>query len=286
MKKSIAITLVVILAAFLLTGGALISSGFSVSTGRCLIAINGSVLLIQEDHGPIRLSDRSPSGDLFAGLTDGDRLLILHDGIAESYPAQTGAYFLLRTGSGSRADLPAEQLEELAQLGWIKLSASPAVSNSGGTPDASAEPDSYAFDAQYIRTDGYQDGVEYPQTVVIRSRGSLDTYYEENRDTYALGRRDKVYADTTIGFLDACDKYDDAYFAEKDVVFLLLEEGSGSIRHEVTGVRYDGTEWVISVRRITPEVGTCDMAEWHIMVELQMGKVIGENDPIRVEFVK
>ncbi|MBE6961120.1 MAG: hypothetical protein E7445_01490 [Ruminococcaceae bacterium] len=171
----------------------------------------------------------------------------------------------------------------------------PATSSTAGIPGIPAapevlalpaEPESYAFDAQYIRTNGYHEDAVYPHIVVIRSRAELDAYFEANRERYDLERKDKVYADTTIGFPDACDKYDDAYFAERDVLFILLEEGSGSIRHKVTDVRYNGTEWVVSIRRIVPEVGTDDMAEWHIMVEMQMGKVFSQDTPIRVEFVK
>lgn len=284
MKKKFALLLVPVLLLLFAGNWMLMNRGFSVNTGRCLIAGNGSVLLMLEDHGPICMSDHSLAGNLFEGLSDGDRVLVLHDGIAESYPSQTAAYFLLRLGSGSRADMEPQHLQELAELGWITLDSN--TSSTPNTPALPAEPDSYAFDAQYIRTNGYHDNADFPRTVVIRSRAELEAYYEANRELYDLERKDKVYSDTTIGFLDACDKYDDAYFAERDVLFILLEEGSGSIRHKVTDVRYDGTEWVVSIRRITPEEGTADMAEWHIMVEVQMGKVFDENTPIRVEFVK
>ena len=173
--------------------------------------------------------------------------------------------------------------------GTPAASADPDVPSIPIAPDTHvppAEPESYAFDAQYIRTNGYHEDAEYPRTVLIRSRAELDAYYEANRERYDLERKETVYADTTIGFMDACEKYDDAYFSGQDVLFVLLEEGSGSVRHEVTDVRYNGAEWVVSIRRIVPEVGTDDMAEWHIMVEVQMGKVFGKDTPIRVEFVK
>lgn len=129
------------------------------------------------------------------------------------------------------------------------------------------EPVNYGV--QYIRTNGYMEGAEFPNVVIIRSLDELNSYYEANKDTFDLERKDKVYSDTTIGFLDACDKYDSEYFKKGCLVFVLLEEGSGSIRHEVTGstISSDG-ELGVYIDTITPEVGTCDMAEWHIILEM------------------
>lgn len=65
---------------------------------------------------------------------------------------------------------------------------------------------------QYIRTNGGDESVSFPDVWVISSREELERYYEDKRETFDLERREKVYADSTIGFLDACDKYDDVFF--------------------------------------------------------------------------
>lgn len=124
------------------------------------------------------------------------------------------------------------------------------------------------FVPQYIRTNGYHEDVEYPVVKIIRSVDELNAYYNENKERYDLERNNKVYSDTTIGFLDACDKYDEAYFEDQILVMVLLEEGSGSIRHNVDNIKLgsDGKIY-ISIRRDVPEVGTDDMAEWHILIE-------------------
>lgn len=126
-----------------------------------------------------------------------------------------------------------------------------------------------SFESQYIRTDGgyYWDGI-YPATVFINSVDELKEYYRTASAYFDLERRTEVYSDTSIGFLDACDKYDDEYFKVKTLVLVLLQEGSGSIRHSVRSVESDGNEVFISIRRITPQAQTCDMAQWHIFVEL------------------
>ncbi|MBQ9920945.1 MAG: hypothetical protein IJO52_02070, partial [Clostridia bacterium] len=87
------------------------------------------------------------------------------------------------------------------------------VYTDGGLSDKTPKTDDIIeceFSAQYIRTDGYHDGVRYPVATVIHSVDELNAYYEANKDKYSLERRtDTIYSDSTIGFLDACDKYDE-----------------------------------------------------------------------------
>ena len=176
-------------------------------------------------------------------------------------------------------------LDFLAQLVDMTVSAGPQQTEDGADQSIH-EPEAYAFEAQYIRTDGYSDGWSYPYHTVINSRAELDAYYEAYKDTYYLERREKVYSDSTIGFLDACDKYDDAYFERQNLVLIVLQEGSGSIRHEITDVRAHRNEngaslgWEITIRRIVPEVGTDNMAQWHLFLEVQMGNIITDEDDV------
>lgn len=147
------------------------------------------------------------------------------------------------------------------------------VDGNGGTEeDILLAAPSIDFDAQYIRTDGYHEDMKYPVVKIIRSARELSAYYEANKEEYSLERRDNVSSDMTIGFLDACDKYDDAWFEDHILIMVLMEEGSGSNRHEVRSVRMsDNGHCSIYIDRIVPEAGTCDMAEWHILIELESG---------------
>ena len=124
--------------------------------------------------------------------------------------------------------------------------------------------------AQYIRTNGYQDGAKFPRVEIIKNAKELNEYYTANNQTFDLERKDKVYSDTTIGFLDACDQYDEAFFEENYLIFVLLEEGSGSVRHEVRSVGQTSDKKIsVSIDSILPDgAGTSDMAEWHIILEL------------------
>ena len=123
---------------------------------------------------------------------------------------------------------------------------------------------------QYIRTNGYQDGAKFPRVVIIKNAKELNEYYTANNQTFDLERKDKVYSDTTIGFLDACDQYDETFFEKNYLIFVLLEEGSGSVRHEVRSVGQTSDKRIsVSIDSILPDgAGTSDMAEWHIILEL------------------
>ena len=281
-KKKWMIPLCVVGTLLLICAGLLwymVSHSLDFSVGRCLVADNGSYMFI-DGNSPIIMSNRKDKEGLFSDLETGDKILLLHDGIAESYPGRTGAYWCMKLEDGTQADIPNQVMEELAELGWT------IVGNEADPIAGAPEPEAYAFDAQYIRTDGYSDDRSYPYYTVISSRAELEAYYEAYKDIYNLERRENVYSDSTIGFLDACDKYDDAYFERQNLVLIVLQEGSGSIRHEITDVRRHRAEngasdgWDITIKSKAPEVVTDDMAQWHLFLEVQMGDVIKPADKL------
>ena len=68
------------------------------------------------------------------------------------------------------------------------------------------------------------------------------------------------------------------------MVLLVLEESSGSIRHEITDVRKrrdengDSLGWEITINRKNPEAGTDDVGYWHLFLEVREGAVIQRDD--------
>lgn len=245
--------IIVICAAAVFAFGAILSTqGYSITTGRLYFADNGTYLIDNDDMA-MRVSDCTNDADLFKGYQNGDKVILFHNGVEESYPAQTGGYYIIRTSKGDGTYKPTDEVLGIGVL-----------------PDSMRVPDGSPvdYDVQYIRTNGYHEDVKYPVVKVIRSVDELNNYYNANKDKYDLGRHEKVYSDTTIGFLDACDKYDEAYFEKQSLIIVLLEEGSGSVRYKVESVIM-GTDNVcyINIDSIVPEVGTDDMAEWHILIE-------------------
>ncbi|MBQ7600281.1 MAG: hypothetical protein IJU57_06390, partial [Clostridia bacterium] len=144
-----------------------------------------------------------------------------------------------------------------------------ADTDSGSAGADSPDQVGIPFAASYIRTDGYNEETIYPVITLISSRGELDSYYAENCEKYHLGHREKIYSDSTVGFADACEKYDDGFFREHSLILVLVEEGSGSVRHEITAVSAgDGGSVTVDIVRSVPEEMTDDMAEWHIIIEI------------------
>jgi len=95
------------------------SMRYGLLEGRVLIADNGSYLIVLDDHSPIKMSDRSPDGGAFLDLQTGDKIRVLHDGVRESYPGQTGVYGVRLLERGTIDDIPEDVLNALAQLGWM-----------------------------------------------------------------------------------------------------------------------------------------------------------------------
>ena len=132
---------------------------------------------------------------------------------------------------------------------------------------------SNVISAQYVST--HQDVPT--ATTLIDSKSELEAYYEN----YTNGSTER---DDLDDFLKACEKYDDAFFAQNKLVLVSLMEGSGSISHEVTGITYSENSVNIKINRIHPEVGSCDVMGWHIFVELTDCKSLAENVDIDVTF--
>ena len=74
--------------------------------GRLLLAENGTALLVTEDRTPIALSVQAEGNDPWAGYRSGDRIRVTHDGVNETYPAQTRAYAWEQLEEGTLEDIP------------------------------------------------------------------------------------------------------------------------------------------------------------------------------------
>lgn len=243
--------LLVCVAAFFIAAGVISEKGFSFTEGRLYLE-DDKAWLIEESGGAVSLSDRTKDKDLFRDCVSGDRVLVLHDWMLETYPAQTGAYRLWCLEKGNGDYRPDDAVLGRVDMGWHD--------RASYLLDTMTD---YAFEACYIRTDGYHENMVYPQMQVIRSADQLQTYCRENGSLYQFEQG----TDGAESFLEACERYDEAYFEKQCLLLVLLQEGSGSIRHKVDRVGTADGDTVISIQTITPEVGTCDMAAWHILIE-------------------
>ncbi len=144
-------------------------------------------------------------------------------------------------------------------------------------------PDSKKAKFQAIRTGCYyntnSEYPDFPYTVIIETSAELKKYIKENENNFDLSRKDEVYADTTIGFLDAVDKYDDEYFKENSLIIAVDTQPSGSIRYTHTELVCSEKNELFDTLRIIeyhPCLQTCDEAAWHIIVEVKKGAYADE----------
>lgn len=127
-------------------------------------------------------------------------------------------------------------------------------------PDNTDPAEDYAFNVQCFRV-GWQDG-SYPQTQVITSEPALEAFLAVHENGWET---------------EAPRCYTKEWFQSHKLLAVVLSEGSGSVSHEVTAV----SAHEVKINRYLPGVGTCDMAEWLIMIELDRDADIA--DDIRVE---
>ncbi len=118
MKKTIIRIVIVLLAVVLVAAAVLIffglRQGIRFSQAQYIETAHGHMLLI--DGSPVSMSGKD---SLFKKLTSGDKVLVAHGLIAETYPGQAKAYLCIKQSDGTEADIPADILDSLRDMGWL-----------------------------------------------------------------------------------------------------------------------------------------------------------------------
>ncbi len=232
----LAIILLIVAIAFVGLGIALYK-GYGFIEGQFLIT-NDGYMIIDKNNSPIVMSNQSKNEKIFEDLTNGDKIIAVIGMIEETYPARTDLHFLIKLSDGEYKDLPESTLFSLGELGWIDTP--PVTENAIG------------FSVTPHKSTNTPSGIMFPQIRVIKSVEDFNNYVSEFNNEFANER----------------EKYDEKYFEEKTLIVLLLEEGSGSITHTVNDlVMSEDGKLYVYIDRNVPEVGTCDMAYWHIFIE-------------------
>jgi len=133
---------------------------------------------------------------------------------------------------------------------------------------------------QYVRTNGNLE--DNGKIIIIESKAQLDEYYTRNRcegEDFAPGKYAFDYGwDESKSFAESIAKYNKSFFEGHLLVLAILVVPSGSIRHEVTGMAGN----TIYVQRIVPQMGTADMATWHLMIEVSRADWDGEGFELKL----
>ena len=127
---------------------------------------------------------------------------------------------------------------------------------------------SIPFSAVYCRGNRLKDELPFGGLQVIGSMAEMDTY----RQAYWPNTSYEQVLENGKTISAELDSYDTAFFAEHLLVIALVEEGSGTIRHEVVSCATASTGNEITIRSFYPTPdgsGTTDMAYWHIPIALK-----------------
>ena len=127
--------------------------------------------------------------------------------------------------------------------------------------------------AQYLRMSyGYTPA---PSARVISSASSLAQYLQGFRSNRYDSEGNPV---PNEGLEQLKETYTDEYFADRCLVAVVVESGSGSTRYEVLAV----SDETVTIRTIVPEIGTADMAAWLIVIE--MDEMLDDGSTLEVNF--
>jgi len=119
------------------------------------------------------------------------------------------------------------------------------------------------FDVQIVRHGRVEafESTFNPIVTVVSSKHELEQYYE-----FACPYQYYNVGHYPCAFWKAIAEYCETFFAENYLVFVMLHEGSGSVRHEVERVEGSGD---IIISRLMPDGPvTADIAIWNIVIEL------------------
>ena len=120
------------------------------------------------------------------------------------------------------------------------------------------EFDSYARNGCLYGRLGYNVHWSYPHIMAVNTLAEWESLY--------LGCTAGSVSDG--GFTEGLAALDEAFFAEQSLLILYLEEGSGSNRHRVDQVIAEDGTVTVTLTTLEPEIGTCDMAYWAILIPM------------------
>ncbi len=130
----------------------------------------------------------------------------------------------------------------------------------GGGDTYTGDPDRYAFENQQAIRVSW-GATPAPGAVVIGSAAQLESYLAQFRSQSYDGEGNEL---PIAALNDLLRAYPDLFFLNHRLLCVVVESGSGSDRFEIDSLLADR----VVVRAIIPEVGTCDMAAWLLVAEV------------------
>ena len=228
----------------------------------------GGIAMIIDGKSPITMSSRSDR-DIFKRLESGDKILIFHDAVAESYPGRTRVHAVIKLKNGDKSDLPSDVIGSLMKMGWID----------GGYEAAFTEPeDAFPIHVAYA---GWAENDEIytralnTQKMTQSSQKHLPIYrldtladVEAFRSTFENYLAFEYGFDEVKSFNDTVEMFaDETYLEAYSLMVVYVQANSGTYRYGVESIFCDGESFTVSVEELKhPTEVTTDLAGWYIIV--------------------
>lgn len=175
----------------------------------------------------------------------------------------TGGWKYDQPSQGEGEVFVPEEGESQLYKGELKNKFKDYLNKKPGVSLGELQGEELTFESKVIRTGSYTTGKNYPSIGLYRNATDLQA----------------------IDTIDYGTKYDEEFFKTKALIVIELRETSGSVRNQVTKVVKNGDDITVGIKKIVPEIGTADMAEWAIFVEID-NAVINENTIVDFSFIQ
>ena len=155
--------------------------------------------------------------------------------------------------------------------------------DSGSDLNSSAKVtyESIDFEYQCLRTHSPTENGSYKSgtAIWITNRNELIEYYNshESETLLFIGSISDPQTQSSYSkdFLKGIEKYDDAFFENKNLLIVWQRDGTGSVKHEVTDVLLGSSDkgqgkyyLQPSIKKTFPAGGTDDEGFWNLIIEL------------------
>lgn len=247
--------------------GFLAIKGMGISYGIYLEARNNTPMMVV-DNSPMKMSRRSDR-DIFDGLEIGDRILVIHDGVAQSYPAQTRAYAVIKLWGGDASDISSDVIENLMSMGWITEGFEVEFTKPQGDFSIFTAYAGWSeSDEIYTRALNTEKMAQSSQKHLPIYR--LDTLadVEAFRSTFENYLAFEYGFDEVKSFNDTVETFaDETYLKAHSLIVVYVQANSGTYRYGVESIFCDGENFTVEVEELKhPEAVTADLAGWFIVI--------------------
>lgn len=133
--------------------------------------------------------------------------------------------------------------------------------------DKKIENTDLQYKAEAIRTHLYKENIQESVVDIINNINDLNKYMDEYEDN---------------GLHEKLSKYAQEYFTTKSLIIVTKPESSGSNTNTINRVEKINNTLNIYVERQVPDMGTADMAMWHLIIELD-NEIIQDIEEITVK---